>query len=313
MITFDALKRSEAMTRRLRSMTLFWLAAALGLAAPLAPAQSQTAGGSAKDLQFPAELSSFSSLARPRMALFKPEGAGPFPALVLLHQCSGLGSRQRPNESILGWAKEAVARGYAALLVDSLGSRGVDSVCYGPKGGVIFARGLKDALQAAEHLRTFDFVDQKRIALAGYSWGAMISVLAGSAGWSDKALPGQRFAATVAFYPGCFTIKPPTAASYEIVQPDIDRPLLALMGELDTETPAGECVAKLGAAKAAGAPVEWHLYPQATHCWDCKQLDGFAKTDVRGSKVVYRYSADQTADSLQRMFQFLDRVMGPRR
>lgn len=301
------------MIGRFQSMILSGMGATLALCAPIALAQSRTGPGLAKDLQFPSDVSAFASIERPRMALFKPEGAGPFPALVLLHQCGGLGSPQRPNESMLGWAKEAVARGYAALLVDSLGPRGVDSVCYGPKGGVFFSRGLKDALQAAEHLQKFDFVDPKRIALAGYSWGAMVGVLAGSAGWSGTAVPGVRFAAAVAFYPGCFTIKPPTAASYDIVQPDIDRPLLALMGQLDTETPAEECVAKLGAAKAAGAPVEWHVYPQATHCWDCKQLDGFSKTDVRGNKVVYRYSTEYTADSLQRMFQFLDRTMGVRR
>jgi dienelactone hydrolase len=227
---------------------------------------------------------------------------------VLVHQCGGLGTR-KPNESMLTWAKEAVARGYVALLIDSLGSRGVDTVCYGPKGGVVFARGVRDALQAAEHLQKFDFVDKKRIALAGYSWGAMVGVLASSARWSGNALPGVRFAAAVAFYPGCFTLRPPTTAAYEIVQPDIDRPLLVLMGGQDTETPADECVAKLGVAKAAGAPVEWHVYPQATHCWDCKHLDGFSKTDVRGTSVTYRYSMDYTTDSLQRMFQFLDRTM----
>lgn len=299
--------------RRFQSMILSGIGATLALWAPIALAQSRTGPGLAQDLQFPAEVSTFAAIERPRMALFKPDGSGPFPALVLLHQCGGLGSPQRPNESMLGWAKEAVARGYVALLVDSLGPRGVNSVCYGPKGGVIFSRGLKDALQAAEHLQKFDFVDPTRIALAGYSWGAMVGVLAGSAGWSRTAVPAARFSAVVAFYPGCFTIKPPTTAPYEIVQPDIDRPLLALMGQLDTETPAEECVAKLGAAKAAGAPVEWHVYPQATHCWDCKQLDGFSKTDVRGNKVEYRYSTEYTVDSLQRMFQFLDRTMGVRR
>jgi dienelactone hydrolase len=210
---------------------------------------------------------------------------------------------------MLGWAREAVAQGYVALLVDSLGPRGVGSVCYGPKGGVHFAQGVRDALQAAAHLRNFAFVDPKRIALAGYSWGAMVGVLASGARWSSNALPATRFAAVVSFYPGCFSIRPPTAAADEIVQPDIDRPLLVLMGQLDTETPADECVAKLGAAKAAGAPVEWHVYPQATHCWDCLQLDGFAKTDVRGNRVTYRYSREDTADSLQRMFRFLDRAM----
>ncbi len=92
----------------------------------------------------------------------------------------------------------------------------------------------------------------------------------------------------------------------------IDRPLLVLLGQLDTETPADECAAKLGAARAAGAPLEWHVYPQATHCWDCSNLDGFSKTDVRGNSVTYRYGMEDTADSRQRMFEFLDRAMGSR-
>jgi dienelactone hydrolase len=293
--------------RQFRSIIRCTFGAIFFAAATLALAQQPMA----RDLQFPAEPVAFSAIDRPQMALFKPAGAGPFPALVLVHQCGGLGTR-KPNESMLTWAKEAVARGYVALLIDSLGPRGVDTVCYGPKGGLVFARGVRDALQAAEHLQRFDFVDKKRIALAGYSWGAMVSVLASSARWSGNALPGVRFAAAVAFYPGCFTIRPPTAAAYEIVQPDIDRPLLVLAGGQDTETPAEECVAKLGEAKASGAPVEWYVYPQATHCWDCRHLDGFSKTDVRGNSVTYRYSMDYTTDSLQRMFQFLDRAMPSR-
>ena len=296
----------NAARRQMAGLRQFaFIGALLVCVATPAPAQQPVAS----DLRFPAEVSVLSDGERPRMALYKPEGAGPFPALVLLHQCGGLGGSRWSNDSMLGWAREAVAQGYVALLVDSLGPRGVDSVCYGPKGGVHFAQGVRDALQAAAHLRNFAFVDPKRIALAGYSWGAMVGVLASGARWSSNALPATRFAAVVSFYPGCFSIRPPTAAAYEIVQPDIDRPLLVLMGQLDNETPADECVAKLGAAKAAGAPVEWHVYPQATHCWDCRQLDGFAKTDVRGNRVTYRYSREDTADSLQRMFRFLDRAM----
>jgi dienelactone hydrolase len=67
-------------------------------------------------------------------------------------------------------------------------------------------------------------------------------------------------------------------------------------------------VAKLSDAKAKGAPVEWHVYPDATHCWDCKNLDGRSKTDIRGNHVVYRYDATATADSAKRMFEFLDRT-----
>jgi dienelactone hydrolase len=111
--------------------------------------------------------------------------------------------------SMLNWAKEAVERGYVALLIDSLGPRSVDTVCMGPRGGVNFPRGVKDALQAADHLRKFDFVDKKRIALAGYSWGAMVGVLASGRLWGTTLSPGERFAAVVSFYPGCFTIRPP--------------------------------------------------------------------------------------------------------
>ncbi len=243
------------------------------------------------------------------MALYKPEGPGPFPALVLQHQCSGLGNSRWQNTSMLAWAKEAVARGYVALLIDSLGPRNVETVCMGPRGGVNFTRGVKDALQAAEHLRKFDFVDKKRIALAGYSWGAMVGVLASSQQWGTTLSPGERFAAVVSFYPGCFTIRPPAGAPYEIVNTDIDRPLLVLMGEKDTETPPADCVPKLETARAAGAPVEWHVYPGLTHCWDCENLNGFSKVDIRGNQVAYYYDRGATQDSARRMFDFLKRTL----
>jgi dienelactone hydrolase len=277
------------------------------------PAERLLAAASqARDLEFPAEPSRLSSFSSPRMALYKPEGQGPFPALVLQHQCGGLGNSRWQNVSMLNWAKEAVAHGYVALLIDSLGPRNVETVCTGPRGGLNFPRGVKDALQAAEHLRKFDFVDKKRIALAGYSWGAMVGVLASRRPWGTTLSSGERFAAVVSFYPGCFTIRPPTGAPYEIVNTDIDRPLLVLMGEKDSETPPAECVPKLEAARAAGAPVEWHVYPGLTHCWDCENLNGFSKVDFRGSQVVYRYDRSATEDSARRMFDFLQRTLNAR-
>mgnify|MGYP003782778253 CR=1 FL=1 len=76
-----------------------------------------------------------------------------------------------------------------------------------------------------------------------------------------------------------------------------------------TETPAAECVQKLGGARSAGGPVEWHVYPNATHCFDCAHMDGFSKVDNRGNKVTYRYDAGITADAAKRMFEFLDKTL----
>lgn len=209
--------------------------------------------GQTPNLEFPTEASGLGFFSTPRMALYKPEGPGPFPALVLHHQCGGLGNPRWQNLSMLDWARQAVARGYVALMIDTLGPRGAETVCYGPQKNVTFATGVKDALQAAEHLRKFDFVDKRRIAHAGYSWGAMIGVLASSKLWGESLAPGERFAAAVAFYPGCFTIRPKTAPQFEIARPDIDRPLLVLLGADDNETPPEECISRLEPVKAKGA------------------------------------------------------------
>jgi dienelactone hydrolase len=285
------------------------------LGAPSALAQSPGSllevATRAKDLVIPAEASPL-PLSEPRMALHKPKGEGPFPALVLHHACGGLVSPKWKNRSMLHWAKEAVGRGYVVLLLDSLHTRGVDSVCYQPKGNVNFARGVRDALQAAEQLQKFGFVDKKRIAHAGFSWGAMVGAFASSTLISSGVGVRSHFAAFVSFYPGCFTIRPAKGSPYEIVRVDIGRPLLMLLGGKDTETPPAECVTRLKAAKSAGAPVEWYIYPDATHCWDCIQWDGASKVDFRGNHVVYRYDEAVRADSGRRMFEFLERVWAAR-
>ena len=289
--------------RLLALLALLFSSRAFGQEAPLLRA----AATRANDLLLPTEPSPLPQSV-PQMAVHKPDGPGPFPALVLHHQCSGLVSPGFINQSMLNWAGEALSRGYVVLILDSFGQRGVDSMCKGPKGGVNFARGVRDALQAAEHLRKFAFVDKRRIAHVGYSWGAMVGVLASSKAWSTAVGPNNHFAAFVSFYPGCHSVQPPQGAPFEIVRADINRSLLVLMGGKDNETPSGDCVSKLSAAKVTGAPVEWHVYQDATHCWDCKNLDGFSKIDFRGSHVVYRYDESATADSRRRMFEFIEGI-----
>jgi len=273
--------------------------------AQVAPATMKRVASQAADLQFPTEASTPSV----GMGIFKPDGNGPFPALVLLHQCSGLLARAKnPNLSMLDWAKEAVARGYVAFLLDSLSQRDATTLCNGPQKGVTFPRGVKDVLQAAEHLRSLPYVDKKRIAMAGFSWGAMVGVLASSKSWGTALAAGERVSAIVSVYPGCPSLKFQTGVPYEIANPDIDRPLLVLMGEDDNETLPSVCIPKLEAAKAAGAPVEWHVYPKTTHCFDCRQLNGVTKT-VDGRQVAYHYDEKITEDATRRLFTFIDKSM----
>ena len=82
------------------------LACCASLALPPAGAAAQTQGerilaaaSQARDLDLPKAPSPLPEV--PRMGLFKPDGAGPFPALVLHHQCAGLGRGKLPNASML--------------------------------------------------------------------------------------------------------------------------------------------------------------------------------------------------------------------
>ena len=43
------------------------------------------------------------------VALFKPDGQGPFPAVVIMHDCSGLGPRSSGAPE--RWAKELIGTG----------------------------------------------------------------------------------------------------------------------------------------------------------------------------------------------------------
>lgn len=293
--------------------TLAWLAhLCLWVASP-AIAQSLSTyhmkhGDRARSLELPSEASDISLESLPRMALFKPKGEGPFPGLVLLHQCGGL----RNNTSMLNWAKEAVGRGFVALLLDSFGQRGVDKVCHGPKNDVYFSTGLRDAVRAASHLRQLPYVDRKRVAFAGFSWGAGTGLLA-SSGKSPAALElADRFDALVSFYPPCNAYPKNGTPPYTLIVPPTDRPLLVLLGGRDNETPPEECLAGLKPQQEAGAPIEWHLYPDATHCWDCIQLNGLKKVDIRGSTVEYIHDESVMRDSANRMFAFIKKAFDGR-
>jgi dienelactone hydrolase len=49
--------------------------------------------------------------------LTKPQGEGPFPAVVLLHGCGGVA------KSIDSWADKLAGMGYVALVLDAFGPR----------------------------------------------------------------------------------------------------------------------------------------------------------------------------------------------
>jgi dienelactone hydrolase len=282
-----------------------WLACGTVGAQPLDMQVFKRSAEQAPDLKLTTEAKE-PSLFMSAPVLLKPAGEGPFPALVVYHTCGGVRSET------FDWAKRAVAEGYVALVIDSLGPRGLKTNCI-PPTSVPISRGVKDAYQALVHLQSLPFVDRDRIGLIGFSWGAMVGTLVSSAEVAQLMSPGPRYQASVAFYPMCyFKGMRGITTTFEYLRQDADRPLLVLMGDQDNETPPADCLPRLEQLKAKNAPVEWHLYPDTTHCWDCISVNGYRKVDFQGNNIVYRYRKDVTEDSGKRAFEFLAKAMPKR-
>lgn len=105
--------------------------------------------------------------------LYRPNGPGPFPAVVMLHGCSGLLTRSgKIASNARFWAEHLRAHGYVALLVDSFTPRGIDEVCTGRHNLSVVHDRANDARSALQFVRQHADVQADRVGLAGWSNGA---------------------------------------------------------------------------------------------------------------------------------------------
>lgn len=138
---------------------------------------------------------------RLKAQMFKPAGSGPFPAVVALHGCGGLGNAKGIiNPRHADWAARLQATGFIAIFPESFLSRGLGSQCNVRDRDVRSKDRAYDAFATAEWLATRSDVDRNRIGLLGWSNGGT-SVL--SASRTIRAPKGVEFRQAVAFYPGC--------------------------------------------------------------------------------------------------------------
>jgi dienelactone hydrolase len=225
---------------------------------------------------------------RLRGFLAKPEGDGPFPAIVALHGCSGL-----PEAVVRGASERAVLRGYVILLVDSFTTRAIDHTCTPERyeAADIFKRTL-DAYGALLFLARQSFVDAHRVALAGASQGGMVTLSVAEARSLELFVNPRNlgFRAAIALYPGCGVVG---------AHPSI--PTLILVGELDDWTPARDCERALAHWGNAGAPVQLVTYPGAHHAFDVEIF--------QPGRMMFghwtEYNAKAAEDARRRIYAFL--------
>lgn len=232
---------------------------------------------SAEEVQFPSgKFAAADEVIQLTAQLQKPDGAGPFPAIVLLHTCSGLSAHVTRD-----WPQYLVGLGYVVLTIDTFGSRRHFSGCPSLRGR--FALQARDAYGALDYLAGQSFVDPHRIAAMGMSMGA----IAINEFIRNRAArqTGAEFQSFVSLYGRCRDMKPDTARK---------APHLMIMPEKDNYTQ--ECQ-----ARSKAIPMTFHILPGAYHAFDEPEKTSM-RSDPFGNPMLYDADATEKARSLVREF-----------
>lgn len=215
----------------------------------------------------------------------KPEGEGPFPGVIILHGCAGV------TDNHYAWAVRLKDWGYASLVLDSHGPRGIPNNCKQNRRVTVLERAL-DAHAAKNQFGNLPYIDRNRIGVIGFSEGGGAILEAINYNMVEYTLPkGSRdpFKAAVAFYPYCRA------------RVDSNTSLLILIGDNDHWTPATLCEMNLPTAHFPENEITIRVYPGATHSFD------FAKPNREYFGYRLEYSPSAMADAVPRTKAFLDK------
>jgi len=235
---------------------------------------------------------------------YRPAGPGPFPAVIALHGCGGLW-REQGMLSIrhTDWGERLAAAGYAVLMPDSYGSRGLGSQC-GVKDLTVRAgrERVADATAARIWLQQRTDIRPAQISLIGWSGGGS-TVLAAIRKDRSPADGRPDFKRAVAFYPACRVQSESPSFAVRL-------PLLLLIGDADDWTPAAPCSYLVKAARARGEPAELVLYPGVLHDFDHPRLEVRERDNIAYSangtgKVTVGTNMAAREDALKRVKAFL--------
>lgn len=236
--------------------------------------------------------------------LYRPTGAGPFPAVVALHGCGGLyNSDGVLNARHADWGERLAAQGFVVLFPDSFGSRAAGNQCATTNRiARASAERVSDTFATKAYLQSRPDVKPDAVSLLGWSNGGSTVLYAVDAAAGPRDGKAD-FARAVAFYPGCRV--PAEGGNWRA-----RLPVLILIGSADDWTAAAPCEALARQTAAAGTPVSIVIYPGAYHDFDYPNLplrsrSGLAYTaDTSGTAHVGTDPAARD-DALRRVPMFL--------
>ncbi len=179
--------------------------------------------------------------------LVLPEGKGPFPAVVVIHEWWGL------NDQVRSEAAKLAEAGYAALAVDLYRGR----VAADRDEAHELSRGLPEDRARRDLLAAFDYLagrnDVRRDAIGSIGWCM-------GGGYSLQLAIHQPHLAAAIIYYG-------RLATEESALRQIQAPVLGLFGEEDRGIPAESVRAFEATMKKQSKDAQVHIYPGAGHAF----------------------------------------------
>jgi dienelactone hydrolase len=127
-------------------------------------------------------------------------GTDKLPAVILMHTSSGIATH------LDQWAKELNSIGVAVFLLDSGSGRGMVNFTTDPPS-LIYLQLMVDAFRALDMLAKHPRIDPNRIAVMGFSMGALPAVYSSSVRfWKAYGSANVQFAAHIGVYGSCSTV-----------------------------------------------------------------------------------------------------------
>lgn len=208
--------------------------------------------------------------------LYTPQGKGPFPALVVIHEWWGL------NDWVKDEASKLADQGYVALAIDLYRGKVATTPdeAHQIMRGVPEDRANRDLLAATAYLAAQKSVDAKRIGSIGWCMGGGYSL--------NLAVADPTLKVAVINYGHL--------ASDDATLKKIDAAILGIFGGQDKGIPPADVNKFESQLKALGKTAEIHIFPDAGHAFENP-----------GNKQGYR--ADDAAEAWKLTVAFLAKYL----
>ena len=244
--------------------------------------------------------------------IYKPDGNGPFEAVVMLHGAGGIFPYQ------LDWARQLYDEGYVVLFVDSYCKRKLlcehDSPDNDPKRRKAVNRWKDitppqrsaDSFAAFEYLVQQDFVKKDKISLMGFSWGATSGMMSIDPRVKQLFSPTNGgFHSLIAMYPNSKYWTVMGRMWRGITNVNITIPTLILAGEKDEAESIDVYKELQQLAEKNMYPLTVILYPDSYRKFDEKREKH--SVTVNNVTLTKAYNKNAHEDSIKQVFSFLSK------